>query len=269
MSLSLCNPGSTQLSRGAVTVTWMFSSCCCVIADAALHAALVPELASDPVLMRYAETGRDALALVLDPPVVFVVASPLPDMSTSEFLRRLRDRVQGGEPLVLVLGREIDEIDRIVAFELGADDLVQQPVPRREIALRVRALLRRSKAPSVSPDVVSAGRLIIDIPQHQVTFDGAPLELTAMEFRLLAHLARHGGMVLSRARLLDEVWNHPDSLDRRTVDTHIKRLREKLGDASRVLETVRGFGYRFRGDALDRGSDATERSHARAHSVRG
>jgi len=247
----------------------MLSSSCCVIADAALHAALVPEFASDPVLMRYAPTGREALGFELEPPVVFVVASPLPDMTTSEFLRRLRARVQGGEPLVLVLGHEIDEIDRIVAFELGADDLVQQPVPRREIALRVRALLRRSKAPSVTLDVVSAGRLLIDIPQHLVTFDGTPLELTAMELRLLAHLARHGGVVLSRARLLDEVWNHPDSLDRRTVDTHIKRLREKLGEASRVLETVRGFGYRFRGDALDGGTDATERSHARAHSVRG
>lgn len=247
----------------------MFPSSCCVIADAALHASLVPELSSDSVSVRYAGTGREALLLALEPPVVFVVASPLPDMSTSEFLRRIRERVHGHEPLVLVLGQKIDEIDRIVAFELGADDLVQQPVPWREIALRVRALLRRSKAPTVSPDVVSAGRLVIDIPQHQVTFDGVPLELTAMEFRLLAHLARHGGMVLSRARLLDEVWNHPDSLDRRTVDTHIKRLREKLGDASRVLETVRGFGYRFRGDALESASAATERSHARAHSVRG
>lgn len=247
----------------------MFSSCCCVIADAALHAALGPEFASDPVLLRFAETGREALAMVLEPPVVFVVACPLPDMSTSEFLRRLREGAKGGEPLVLVLGREIDEIDRIVAFELGADDLVEQPVPRREIALRIRALLRRSKTPTASPDVVSAGRLQIDVPQHVVTFDGVPLELTAMEFRLLAHLARHGGMVLSRARLLDEVWNHPDTLDRRTVDTHIKRLREKLGDASRVLETVRGFGYRFRGDALDGAAAATERSHERAHSVRG
>ncbi|MCA9578988.1 MAG: response regulator transcription factor [Sandaracinaceae bacterium] len=247
----------------------MFSSCCCVIADVALHGALQNEFASEPVLLRYVATGREALAMTLEPPVVFLVASPLPDMSTSEFLRRLREGNHGSEPLVLVLGREIDEIDRIVAFELGADDLVQQPVPRREIALRIRALLRRSKAPTPSVDVVSAGRLQIDVPQHTVTFDGAPLDLTAMEFRLLAHLARHSGMVLSRARLLDEVWNHPDSLDRRTVDTHIKRLREKLGGASRVLETVRGFGYRFRGDALEGETAATERSHSRAHSVPG
>ncbi|MCA9534325.1 MAG: response regulator transcription factor [Myxococcales bacterium] len=247
----------------------MFSSCCCVIGDAALHAGLVPEFASEPVLLRFAATGREALALVVDPPVVFVLASPLPDMGTSEFLRRMREGTRGSEPLVLVLGREIDEIDRIVAFELGADDLVQQPVPRREIALRIKALLRRSKAPAPSLDTVTAGRLRIDVPQHTVTLDGTPLDLTAMEFRLLAHLARHGGLVLSRARLLDEVWNHPDSLDRRTVDTHIKRLREKLGDASRVLETVRGFGYRFRADALEGGASATERSHERAHSVRG
>jgi DNA-binding response OmpR family regulator len=246
----------------------MFSSCCCVVADSTLCAELAPELASDAIALRHAPTGREALALLLDPPIVFVVVAPLPDMSTSEFLRQVREGSQGSEPLVLVLGRNIDEIDRIVAFELGADDLVQQPVPRREIALRIRALLRRSKSPAPSVATLSSGRLKIDIPQHTVTFDGVPLELTAMEFRLLAHLARHGGIVLSRARLLDEVWNHPDSLDRRTVDTHIKRLREKLGEASHVLETVRGFGYRFRGDALDGATGATERSHGRAQSVR-
>ena len=200
-----------------------------------MHAALVTELSPDRVHVRYLERGTDALALPFDPPVVFVLASPLPDMTTSEFLRRLRESAHGSEPLVLVLGTEIDEIDRIVAFELGADDLVERPVPRREVALRVRALLRRCKPVSASPDVVSAGRLRIHIPQHEVTLDGVPLELTAMEFRLLSHLARHEGLVLSRARLLDDVWNHPDSLDRRTVDTHIKRLREKLGEAAPVL----------------------------------
>jgi len=144
-----------------------------------------------------------------------------------------------------MLTAKSEEVDRVVGFELGADDYVVKPFSPRELVLRVKAILRRKKPPEVSQDILGAGRLIVDTTRHKVTVDKKEIELTPMEFKLLVTLMQRKGKVQSRDRLLDDVWDIAADVTTRTVDTHIKRLRQKLGKAGKFIETVRGFGYRF------------------------
>jgi two-component system phosphate regulon response regulator PhoB len=140
-----------------------------------------------------------------------------------------------------------EEIDRVVGFEVGADDYVTKPFSVRELMLRVKAILRRrpeAAEEESSPAIERAG-LKIDVGAHRVWVDGQEIALTATEFKLLLNLARQAGRVRSRGQLLQEVWEMPPHLNTRTVDTHVKRLREKLGSAAALIETVRGVGYRF------------------------
>lgn len=183
-------------------------------------------------------------------PCLVVLDLMLPDLSGTEVCRRLRADAKTAAVPVIMLTAKGEEIDRVVGFEVGADDyVVKASFSMREFVLRVRAVLRRhGKAPreqSKRSAPISHGSLEIDEGGHQVFVDGAEVELTATEFKLLMALATRPGRVQSRGLLLQEVWDLPADLNTRTVDTHVKRLREKLGVASVHLQTVRGVGYRF------------------------
>lgn len=172
----------------------------------------------------------------------------LPDLSGTHVLRSLREEPRTRDlPVILVTARS-EEIDRVIGFELGADDYVTKPFSPRELSLRAQAVLRRAQETSgASPDRLVMGPLSIDVGRHAVRVGDRPVNLTALEFRLLLDLARRKGRVQRREELLERVWRYPGDLDTRTVDTHVKRLREKLGDrGARCIETVRGVGYRLR-----------------------
>jgi len=146
---------------------------------------------------------------------------------------------------IIMLTAKASEIDRVLGLELGADDYVTKPFSPRELVLRAKALLRRGAASEKKEDVLHLGDLVIDIPRHSVAAQGKRIDLTATEFKLLTTLAQRRGRVQSREQLLQDVWEYDSLIDTRTVDTHMRRLREKLGKAARHLDTVRGVGYRF------------------------
>ena len=151
-------------------------------------------------------------------------------------------------PIIFLTAKD-SEIDRVVAFELGADDYVAKPFSVRELVLRVRALLRRAKTPKTvsTHGEQNFERLRVDPEAHQVWVDGQEIALTALEFRLIHTLLTRRGRVQTRSQLLEDVWGVHADVTTRTVDTHVKRLREKLGEAGAYVETIRGVGYRFRG----------------------
>ncbi|MBA2321282.1 MAG: response regulator transcription factor [Deltaproteobacteria bacterium] len=205
-----------------------------------------------------AATGTEALELAArTPPSLVVLDLMLPDLSGTEVCRRLRAMpALKGTPVIMLTARG-EEIDRVVGFEVGADDyVVKSSFSMREFVLRVRAVLRRG-TPSAVPDetpaasLVTFGPLAIDGAGHRVFVAGEEVALTATEFRLLDALVQRPGRVLTRGMLLEEVWDMPPDLNTRTVDTHVKRLREKLGEAAGTLETVRGVGYRFTADRTE------------------
>jgi two-component system phosphate regulon response regulator PhoB len=138
-----------------------------------------------------------------------------------------------------------EEIDKVVGFEVGADDYLVKPFSTRELLLRVKAILRRSSAESQTGKVITAGPLAIDTACHTVTVNGEDLLLTTTEFKLLLILAERQGRMQSREQLLRDVWGYSHTADTRTVDTHITRLRNKLGDGGELIRTVRGFGYKL------------------------
>src|SRR5690606_23166232 len=145
---------------------------------------------------------------------------------------------------VLMLTAKGEEVDRIVGFELGADDYVTKPFSPRALVLRVRALLRRRAGPAADGPRLERGVVRLDLERHRCFVAGEEVALTAKEFQLLATLMRRAGRVLTRERLLDEVWGSDVTVTLRTIDTHLKRLREKLGPGGELIETVRGVGYR-------------------------
>ncbi|MFW6052190.1 MAG: response regulator [Myxococcota bacterium] len=195
--------------------------------------------------------GQAALAeLRRSPPDLVVLDIMLPDVSGVEVCRRLR-RDQGTKHLpVVMLTAKGEEVDRVVGFEVGADDYVVKPFSPRELVLRVEAVLRRAhpRPEGSEPEVLTFGALRIDVPAHRVVVDEREVPLTALEFKLLLDLAHRRGRVQSRDALLDRVWGYAAGIETRTVDTHVKRLREKLGPAADYIETVRGVGYRLRDD---------------------
>lgn len=200
---------------------------------------------------RHAETGKAAVdAATMGPtPDLIVLDLMLPDLNGTEVCRELRrHEATRGVPIVFLTARD-NEIDRVVAFELGADDYVAKPFSVRELTLRVRALLRRAKATRPAPQPSGEQnfeRLRVDAEAHQVWVDASEVSLTALEFRLLHTLLSRRGRVQTRSQLLEDVWGVHADVTTRTVDTHVKRLREKLGEAGIYVETIRGVGYRFR-----------------------
>ena len=175
----------------------------------------------------------------------------LPDLSGIEVCRRIRQNPDTKRLPVVMLTARGEEVDRVIGFEVGADDYVVKPFSPRELILRVGAILRRATPATedgITDETIQCGNLLIDVGAHRVDVEGQPADLTALEFRLLLDLARRRGRVQSRDALLERVWGYQPGVETRTVDTHIKRLREKLGAAAAHVETVRGVGYRLRND---------------------
>lgn len=185
----------------------------------------------------------------------------LPDMPGTEVCKKLKaNAATSAIPVVMVTAKG-EEVDRIVGFELGADDYVVKPFSVRELILRVRAILRRAEGPTETEERLTFGRLEIDRGAHRVWVAGEEVAFTALELRLLAMLYDRRGRVLTRDLLLDEVWGENADVTSRNVDTHVKRVREKLGVAGEYIETVRGVGYRFRAEPLDEGKEPARAKH--------
>ena len=171
----------------------------------------------------------------------------LPDGSGLELCKKIKSNSETEATPVVILTAKDDEVDRVVGFELGADDYVTKPFSVRELILRVKAILKRSdtKTKEVVEVERQFGDLKIDVDSHEVHVDSQLIELTALEFRLLKELVDKRGRVQSRDQLLSEVWGYNAEVTTRTVDTHIKRLREKLGSMGKYVQTIRGVGYKF------------------------
>jgi two-component system phosphate regulon response regulator PhoB len=169
----------------------------------------------------------------------------LPQMDGFEVCKQIKQDKRLAAIPVMMLTARAEEIDRIVGFELGADDYVTKPFSPRELVLRVKAIIKRNVPMNDVRDVLRDGDLAVDIPAHQVTVNTDPVDLTAMEFDLLIALMTRKGRVQTREALLEDVWDIASDVTTRTVDTHIKRLRQKLGSVGQRIETVRGVGYRF------------------------
>lgn len=198
---------------------------------------------------RSAMTGQGAMkSLGQEPPPDLVLLDlMLPDTSGVEVCRAMRTSPRTQSIPVIMLTAKGEEIDRVVGFEVGADDYVVKPFSVRELILRIRAVLRRVQPPVASTNEARAsyGRMCLNIDEHRAWVDDQELTLTALEYRLLTTLLRRRGRVQTRDMLLSDVWGITAEVTTRTVDTHIKRLRQKLGPCGGYIETVRGVGYRF------------------------
>ena len=201
-----------------------------------------------------AANGPDALKAAREErPDVVILDLMLPGISGYDVLAELRRRDETREVGVILLTSRREETDRIRGLSLGADDYLTKPFSPQELSLRVTALLRRLGSPAVSGgSTLSAGPVSVDRSAHRVTMDGRELTLTATEYKLLLTLIERRGRVQTRPQLLETVWEAQPDIQTRTVDMHVQRLRSKLGEAGKLIETVRGFGYRFR--ATERGS---------------
>ena len=170
----------------------------------------------------------------------------LPDGSGLDLCRELKSDLTNESPLILILTAKDDEVDRVVGFELGADDYVTKPFSVRELILRVKAILKRGiNKPNTVEIERKFGDLTIDIESYEVFVNNENIILTALEFRLLNQLVDRRGRVQTRDQLLSDVWGYSSEVTTRTVDTHIKRLREKLGVMGKYVQTIRGVGYKF------------------------
>jgi two-component system phosphate regulon response regulator PhoB len=193
-----------------------------------------------------ANTGAGGLAKArARAPDLVLLDLMLPDVAGSEVLRMLKNDTELRKVPVVIVSAKGQETDRIQGLELGADDYVVKPFSVRELMLRVKEVLRRSDADEGSATQLAAGELQLDTSRHQVRVKGEEVVLTALEFRLLHTLMERGGRVQTREVLLSDVWGIQAEIHTRTVDTHIKRLREKLGPAGDIIETVRGVGYKL------------------------
>jgi DNA-binding response OmpR family regulator len=178
-------------------------------------------------------------------PSLIVLDLMLPEVDGLEVCKMLRRDSATAKVPIIMLTAKAAEIDRILGLELGADDYITKPFSPRELVLRVKRILQRGLAPDQEQERLKFGELLIDGPRHLVNWRGKKVDLTATEFKLLMLLAQRRGRVQSRDQLLRDVWDYQSAIDTRTVDTHMRRLREKLGAASKYLDTVRGVGYRF------------------------
>ena len=207
-------------------------------------------LAAEGFATRIALTGEEGLALALDPqnsPSVIILDLMLPGMNGMDLCRRLRREDQTRRTPIIMLTAKASEADRIAGLDLGADDYLAKPFSVRELLARVRAVLRR--ADEGPAEIYDDGRLMIDFDDVRASCDQNVIKLTNKEFTLLSALARKRGRVVTRQQLLDQVWGYSYYGDARTLDVHIRRLRQKLGGCGDCIETVVGVGYRFVGCA--------------------
>jgi DNA-binding response OmpR family regulator len=225
-----------------------------VVEDEPDIAALIAyQLTREGFRVETAATGHDALSAVnREIPDLVVLDRMLPGLSGDEVLQTLRKEKATRSVPILVLTAKKEQEDRIAGFELGADDYLTKPFSPRELVLRVRAILRRfDKPPTESGGrLLRAGPVSVDVNSHQVLLDGEEVHLTPTEFRLLRTLLERSGRTQSRQQLLERAWSVEshisDRIQTRTVDMHVRRLRSKLGRVGDWIETVRGFGYRFK-----------------------
>jgi len=231
-----------------------------VVEDEPDIAALIAyQLTREGFRVETAANGNEALAAVgREVPDLVVLDRMLPGLSGDEVLQTLRTGPGTRTVPILILTAKREQEDRIAGFELGADDYLTKPFSPRELVLRVRAILRRGQKTPGGPAgrIIRAGPLSVDVNSHQVLLDGEELQLTPTEFRLLRSLVERSGRTQSRQQLLETAWSVEshisDRIQTRTVDMHVRRLRAKLGPVGDWIETVRGFGYRFRVPEEDR-----------------
>lgn len=178
-------------------------------------------------------------------PDLIVLDLMLPDIPGNEVCRQLKASPRTRHVPVLMLTARTDEVDRVVGFEVGADDFVTKPFSVRELVLRIRAILRRGSGAEADEARDQVGPIRVDPGAHRAYVEGQEIALTALEFKLLTTFMSRLGRVQTREALLQDVWGVSSDLQTRTVDTHVKRLREKLGSGRDLIETVRGIGYRM------------------------
>jgi len=225
------------------------SKCALIIEDDPDIAETVRyNLASEGFETRVALTGEEGLSFALDPdnsPNLIVLDLMLPGMSGMDLCRRLRRETQTRRTPIIMLTAKASEADRVAGLDIGADDYIAKPFSVRELLARVRAVLRR--AAESMPEIYDDGRLKIDFDDVRASCDQVAVKLTNKEFSLLSALAKKRGRVATRQQLLDQVWGYRYYGDARTLDVHIRRLRQKLGACGDCIETVVGTGYRFVG----------------------
>lgn len=187
-------------------------------------------------------------ALEKELPQLVLLDIMLPDEDGLHILKRLRAGAETADLPVMMLTAKSSEYDRVVGLDSGADDYMPKPFGMMELVSRVRALLRRAAKPAAEDKLFTAGPLAVDVKRRAVTVDGEPVILTYKEFELLCYLLENRGVVLSRDQILTKIWDYNYSGETRTVDVHIRTLRQKLGDAGALIETVRGVGYRLAQD---------------------
>ena len=192
-------------------------------------------------------TGEDGFNLLESKPFDLIILDiMLPKMDGFEVCKRIKQDPKYSTIPVVMLTAKGEEVDRIVGLELGADDYIVKPFSPRELILRVKAILKRNTPKQeLMKDILKVDEILLDIPRHRVTIFDKEIQLTSMEFKLLATLMQRRGRVQSRDQILTDVWEMDTSVTTRTIDTHIKRLRQKLGKLGKYIETVRGYGYRF------------------------
>ena len=190
--------------------------------------------------------GESSLeAINTNKPDLLILDIMLPGMSGLDVCREIRSKQALSDIAVIMLTAKGEEIDRIVGFELGADDYVTKPFSVRELILRVKVILKKQSEINSNESAIEYGPIIMDLDAHNVSVEGVEITLTALEFKLLKHLLTRKGRVQTRDQLLGDVWGYSSEVTTRTVDTHIKRLREKLGVTGNLIQTIRGVGYRF------------------------
>lgn len=175
----------------------------------------------------------------------------LPDMDGFEFCKILKQEPKFKNIPIIMLTAKAEEIDRILGLELGADDYITKPFSPRELILRIKAILRRLKPKEQEKEILEIGPIKVDISRYKVFVDKKEIKLTPMEFKLLVTLIKRAGRVQTREQLLDDVWDINTEVYTRTVDTHIKRIRKKLGKFSKMIETIPGVGYRLKEEEKD------------------
>jgi len=195
----------------------------------------------------HANTGSSALKALKESEFDLVLLDlMLPDMAGIDICRTIRTKDQTATLPIIMVTAKGEEIDRVVGFEVGADDYVVKPFSARELILRVKAVLRRQKSSEPSADILEYSSFRIDSSAHRVFWEEEEIILTALEFKLLKTLLVRRGKVQTRERLLEDVWDMDPNVNTRTVDKHVQRLRQKIGDGAELIETIRGIGYRFK-----------------------
>ena len=193
-----------------------------------------------------APNGEEALSNIKKVlPDVLILDLMLPGLSGLDVCKSIRADDDIRDMSIIMLTAKGEEIDRVIGFELGADDYVTKPFSVRELILRVKVLLKKQRESLVENKLVTFGPIRIDLDAHELKINNKEIVLTALEFKLLQHLVKRKGRVQTREQLLGDVWGYSAEVTTRTVDTHIKRLREKLGNTSDYIQTIRGVGYRF------------------------